>query len=367
MSEFKIEDVYKRVFFGDRSARRAFGCLPDKKDLGAHDLTLVHFRLTNRIVTDMFDAFPNVHTLRLVDVHYESDAVSACRLIPANGRVKYLYLMRTNISHTLARALYHLKHIEIQADYAPWFAFPELPCIWVFDRALFEYFVGRLYHLESIVLHRVTLTGGSAAAVRSQSVTYVEMTPGMDIRGYFPANTRFCILYLRLDSVRGERPEFDVDNELRDRDDQVVDVTIRYYRMTCTQLAKMLERFPSVETLRLIDAPYKTDGVIPDQRQLKELILIRVKLKADDPTYAVPHPFTIKRHNDLEHFITNCKRLREVLFDRIVLEGETGAGILNDAVIQVYMTKEITQGMIKGYFAEHADFHTIKPQEKRLA
>ncbi|KAI9242331.1 MAG: hypothetical protein BYD32DRAFT_432441 [Podila humilis] len=181
----------------------------------------------------------------------------------------------------------------------------------------------------------------------------------------------------------GERPEFDVDNELRDRDDQVVDVTIKYYRLTCTQLAKMFGRFPSVETFRLIDAPYKTDGIIPDQRQLKELILIRVKvppsmsfacshlkilkLKADDPTYAVPHPFTINRHNDLEHFIMNCKRLREVLFDRIVLEGETGAGILNDAVMQVYMTKEITQGIIKGYFAEHADFHTVKPQEKRLA
>lgn len=194
MSESKVqEDVYKRVFFGDRSTRRAFECHPDKKDVGAHDLTLVHFRLTNRIVTDMFDAFPNIHTLRLVDVQYESDAVSTCRLIPANGRVKYLYLMRTNISHTFARALYHLKHIEIQADYAPWFTFPELPRIWVFDRALFEYFVGRLYHLESIVLHRVTLTGRSAAAVRSQSVTYVEMTPGIDIRGYFPANTRFCV------------------------------------------------------------------------------------------------------------------------------------------------------------------------------
>lgn len=90
-----------------------------------------------------------------------------------------------------------------------------------------------------------------------------------------------------------------------------------------------------------------------------------LELKSDDPTYPIPHPFKINRHNDLDHFITNCKRLRDVLFDCIALKGETGAGALNDAIMQVYMTKVITESMVKGYFAEHADFHAIESHEKR--
>lgn len=183
-----------RWFVGDRNGNSVFAPNPRIQDQEAHELMLVHYRLTNAMVIDMFQAYPNLHTLRLVNVRYERDHLASVHYIPANNRVITLLLANTRVSGTFLRSLFSLETLFIQADYRPWFTMAT--STWEFDRLRLEDCINSMHFLRSVSLYRVTLAGEPSPVVRNFNVRHILVTSGVNnVRAYFPA-ARFRILDL---------------------------------------------------------------------------------------------------------------------------------------------------------------------------
>ncbi|KAI9242332.1 MAG: hypothetical protein BYD32DRAFT_432442 [Podila humilis] len=183
-----------RWFVGNPNGDSVFAPNPRIQDQEAHEIMLVHYCLTNAVVVDMFQAYPNLHTLRLVNVRYERDHLACVRYIPANNRVVTLLLANTHVSGTFLRALFSLETLFIQADYPPWFSMTAPN--WEFDRLRLEDCINSMHFLRSVSLYRVTLVGEPSPVVRNLNVRHVLATPeANNVRAYFPA-ARFRILNL---------------------------------------------------------------------------------------------------------------------------------------------------------------------------
>ncbi|KAG0077168.1 hypothetical protein BGZ93_003662 [Podila epicladia] len=154
-------------------------------DLAVEDLTIAHFRLTNPAVADIFRCFPNVETLRLVNISYESDDTAITSVIRDNARVKTLILAHTNVSQAFVCAVSRLVKLVLKVDHEPYFSVTATSS-WKFNRSRFEDFVARLGHLRDVELEHVTMEGEPTCGLENRTVSTVVMDPKVNVRKYFP-------------------------------------------------------------------------------------------------------------------------------------------------------------------------------------
>ncbi|KAG0352103.1 hypothetical protein BG005_008404 [Podila minutissima] len=154
-------------------------------DPAVEDLTIVHFRLTNPAVADIFRCFPNVETLRLVNVSYESDETAITSVIQDNIRVKTLILAHTSVSQAFVCVVSRLVKLVLKVDHPPHFNMTAT-YTWKFDRSRFEDFVARLGHLRDVELDHVTMDGEPTCGLENKTVGTVVMDPMVNVAKYFP-------------------------------------------------------------------------------------------------------------------------------------------------------------------------------------
>ncbi|KAG0352104.1 hypothetical protein BG005_008405 [Podila minutissima] len=158
------------------------------------------------------------------------------------------------------------------------------------------------------------------------------------------------------------RPDFVMADHCQDGDVHITEVTIRFFHLTNALAREMFENFPNLETLRLVDVPYKIDSTpIPPHENLRTLVLVHgstprmmacalpsletLVMQADSPHEIVAPTFKIDRRL-LERFVMFSSRLKTVRLERIELQGDFFP-LENVSVGKLYMTPGITA---KAYF-----------------
>ncbi|KAG0077167.1 hypothetical protein BGZ93_003661 [Podila epicladia] len=158
------------------------------------------------------------------------------------------------------------------------------------------------------------------------------------------------------------RPDFVMADHCQDGDEQVTEVTIRFFHLTNAQARELFENFPNLETLRLEDVPYEINSSsIPPHENLRALVLVHsstprmmacalpsletLVMKADSPHEIVAPTFKIDRRL-LERFVMFSSHLKTVRLERIELQGKFFP-MENLSVSKVYMTPGVT---VESYF-----------------
>ncbi|KAF9329140.1 hypothetical protein BG006_007783 [Podila minutissima] len=168
-------------------ARRTKGTRPDfvmanhlrgEEDKYILLVTIRFFRLTNALLTAVFENFPRLRTLNLEDVPYEIDGSP----LPTHAKVTTLVFVHGMVPRAMAYALPILESLTIKADDQP----RDIVCpSFTIDRGLFERFVMFSQNLKTVRLERIVLQG-RFTPMEHKGVTKVYMTQGVNAIDYFP-------------------------------------------------------------------------------------------------------------------------------------------------------------------------------------
>ncbi|KAG0081438.1 hypothetical protein BGZ93_003658 [Podila epicladia] len=138
----------------------------------------------------------------------------------------------------------------------------------------------------------------------------------------------------------------------QDGDKHVIEVTIRFFRLTNAQSAAMLANFPSLHTLRLKDVTYEdSSNVIPPHQNLRTLVLGN-RMVTPAMVMALPNLESLTmmggRPSEVvsawliirplfELFVRHSRHLKTVRLAHVVLYGASSK-ITNVSVCKMYLT-----------------------------